>query len=306
MAIVDPNWPRASVWLAQDTPSPDVLVVGVPSSAASLTPSRADLAPLHVRDRLSRFSTFHGELGVDFSTVSTADLGNWPVTGLEPNEMIVAVADLVGSLPDADLTLFLGGDNAITRPLVAGLSGDDIRKTGVITFDAHHDVRSLDDGPSNGTPIRGLIEQHGLPGKNVVQIGIHSFANSAQYRGYCDEVGIETVTVEQVEKVGMRAAVDVALAHLGGFCSRVYVDVDVDVLDSAFAPGCPGARPGGLTVRQLSEGVTRCASHSSVVAMDFVEVDPSIDRDHLTVDTTAHLLLSAVAGYATRRPGKTG
>jgi arginase family enzyme len=113
-------------------------------------------------------------------------------------------------------------------------------------------------------------------------------------------VGITVVTTEHVERIGMKTAVDVALNQLSAFCDRIYVDVDLDVLDRAFAPACPGARPGGLTVRQLSQGVALCAAHPSVRALDLVEVDPTADVDHQTLDVMAHLLLTAVAGYATR------
>lgn len=300
MPILDPHWPRADVWLANESPQPEVVVVGVPSSKASLSPSRADLAPLEVRDRLHRFSTFHGETGVDFSAVAVRDMGNWAVSETDPVPLVGEVMRLAGALPEAPLHLFLGGDNAITRPLVAARS-EKLSRVGLITFDAHHDVRALANGPSNGTPVRGLIEDHGLPGANVVQIGIHSFSNSAPYRAYCDENGITTVTADQVERIGMRTAVDVALNQLGSTCDTIYVDVDIDVLDSVFAPGCPGARPGGLTVRQLSEGVARCAAHPIVDAMDFVEVDPTLDHGGRTIDVMAHLVLTAVAGYASRR-----
>jgi formiminoglutamase len=295
----DPRWPKASIWLTEESSDPELLVVGVPSSRASIGSSRADLAPLEVRQRLDRFSTFHGELGVDFGSVAVRDVGNWAVSEIDMAPMVTEVMRLAETLPEAGLTLFLGGDNAITRPLVASRDMD-LSKVGLITFDAHHDVRSLKDGPTNGTPVRGLIEEHGLRGSNVVQIGIHSFANSAHHRNYCDEVGITTVTVGQVEQIGVKAAVDVALNQLSSFCETIYVDVDVDVLDQAYAPACRGSRPGGLTVRQLSEGVAMCAAHPSVKAMDFVEVDPTADVNHQTLDVLAHLLLTAVAGFARR------
>jgi formimidoylglutamase len=295
----DPGWPKASIWLAGEAADPDLLVVGVPTSRASIGSSRADLAPLEVRHRLHRFSTFHGELGVEFGSVAVRDMGNWAVSEMGMAAMIPEVMRLATALPAAKLKLFIGGDNAITRPLVAAQT-DDLSRVGLITFDAHHDVRWLRDGPTNGTPVRGLIEEHGLPGRNVVQIGIHSFANSAYYRNYCDEVGITVVTASQIDAIGIEAAVDVALNQLSVFCERIYVDVDLDVLDRAFAPACPGARPGGLTVRQLSEGVARCAAHPAVTAMDFVELDPTADVSHQTLDVLAHLLLTAAAGYATR------
>ena len=298
--VIDPNWPRANVWLAGESARPELVVVGVPSSRASLTTSRADMAPLEMRNRLDRFSTFHGETAVDFSSIRVLDVGNWPVSEMAPAAMVEGLQQMARSLPDAELTIYLGGDNSITRPLMAA-EHDDLERIGLISFDAHHDVRVLENGPNNGNPIRGLIEEHGLPGRNIVQIGVHSFANSASYRRYCEEVGITTVTVDQVERIGMRAAVDVALSQLSAICYSIYVDVDIDVLDQAFAPACPGARPGGLTVRQLAAGVARCAAHTHVKAMDFVEVDPTLDRDHLTVDTMAHLVLTAVAGFASRK-----
>jgi formimidoylglutamase len=298
MAITDPHWPRVDHWLAREDSDPEVLVVGVPSSKASLSPSRADLAPLDVRDRLGRFSTFHSETETDFGEVTVRDLGNWPVSELDMEAMPRVVMEKAGALPKAPLTLFLGGDNAITRPLVASINPD-LSRVGVITFDAHHDVRSLDAGPTNGTPIRGLIEHHGLPGENVVQIGIHSFANSAHYREYCVARGIRVVTIADVEYAGIAPTVAEALDRLSG-CETIYVDVDLDVLDRVFAPACPGARPGGMTVRQLARGVMLCARQPKVRMIDFVEVDPEADVAGITLDAMAHVLLSAVAGYAGR------
>ena len=299
MAINDPHWPRADVWLGQDHPDPDILLVGVPSSRASLSPSRADLTPLELRTRLGRFSTFHGEWGVDLGGVTVRDEGNWPVSELDMHQMPETVEQLAGALARVPLTLYLGGDNAITRPLVRSLPTDR-KRVGLVTFDAHHDVRTLDLGPSNGAPVRGLIEEDGLPGHNVAQIGIHSFANSAVYRAYCEEQGVTVLTVGDIEQRGIVSVVENALTVVTVKSDVVHVDVDIDVLDRVHVPGCPGARPGGMSVRDLAEGVRRCARHPKVVAMDFVEVDAEADRDGITLDVMAHLLLSAVAGYAER------
>ncbi len=299
MPILDPHWPRADVWLAQESPDPQLLVVGVPSSTASLTRSRADLTPFELRNRLDRFSTFHGELEADFSGLRVRDEGNWPVSTLDMNQMPAEVVDRASRLDPTPLVLFLGGDNAITRPLVKAMPAP-LQRVGVITFDAHHDVRTLELGPANGTPIRGLIEEDGLPGENVIQIGIHSFANSAVYRDYCLEQGIVVETMRDIERDGIESIVTKALESLARRCDAIYVDVDVDVLDRALAPGCPGARPGGMTIRQLARGVELCARHPKVRAMDLVEVDASADVDGLTLDAMAHLFLTAAAGLSLR------
>src|SRR5919106_5229559 len=128
MAITDPHWPRVDHWLAREDSDPEVLVVGVPSSKASLSPSRADLAPLDVRDRLGRFSTFHSETETDFGEVTVRDLGNWPVSELDMEAMPRVVMEKAGALPKAPLTLFIGGDNAITRAVLASCKPDILRE----------------------------------------------------------------------------------------------------------------------------------------------------------------------------------
>ncbi len=306
MAIVDPHWPRADLWLAAEHPDPVVAVVGVPSSAASLSPSHADRTPSELRRTLGRFSTYQGEWDVDVAEVSVVDRGDLPVHDLDMNAMPPAVTEMARSLPDVPLTLYVGGDNAITRPLVKATARDEIARIGVLTFDAHHDVRTLDLGPANGTPIRGLIEEDGLPGGNVVQIGIHSFANSLPYRRWCEAQGIGIYTIDVVEAWGIEDVVGTALDTLARTCDRIYVDVDVDVLDRAVAPGCPGSRPGGMRLRDLAKAVRMCGAHPAVTAMDFVEVDPTRDPEGLTLDALATVFLSAVAGYAARPSDRDG
>jgi len=299
MAIFDPFWPRADTWLASAAASPDLIVAGVPSSSASLSSSDAWRCPAAVRAVLARFSVFDGETGTDLRTVEVADLGDWPVEGLDMHTMPGEVRSLAAALDPAPVKAFLGGDNAVTRPLVNGLAVGDLDAVGILTLDAHHDVRVTDTGPSNGSPIRGLIED-GLPDGRVVQVGIHSFANSAEYRAYCDDHGIEIVTMTTVDEVGAGWVVTSALNDLARRCAWIYVDVDVDVLDLAFAPGCPGARPGGMTPRQLAAACRAAGLHPAVRAVDFVEVDPERDRDGLTVMNAATAFLAFVSGLAGR------
>ncbi len=287
------------MWLGAAAAHPDLVVAGIPSSVASLSPSEAWRFPGEFRAALGRFSIFDGESGTDLRRVAVVDLGDWPVQGLDMHAMPREVAARAATLDPGPVKAFVGGDNAITRPLVNGLAGDDLSKVGILTFDAHHDVRVTTRGPSNGSPIRGLIED-GLPSGRVVQVGIHSFANSAEYRRYCDEHSIEVVTMTTVDEVGAGWAVTSALHDLAKRCEWIFVDVDIDVLDLAFAPGCPGARPGGMTPRQLAAACRAAGSHPAVRAVDFVEVDPTRDRDGLTVMNAVNAFLAFVSGLASR------
>jgi len=309
----DPLWPRASAWLGAGDPATAPLrVVGVPCSVGSISPSQAWRTPAAVRSALVRLSPWDAVSGTDLlAELPAADLGDWPVADDDLPTAIERIATLAerlrtdsgASLPvDHTVYAFLGGDNAITRPLVAGLLGPDLATVGLVTLDAHHDVRHLDEGPRNGTPVRGLLED-GLPGGNVVQVGIGAFSNSAPYRAWCDDHGITAIGVDRVHAQGVDAIVEEALRHLDG-CTQIFVDVDVDVLDVAYAPACPGARPGGFTPGQLFAAVRLLADDPRVVACDLVEVDAATDHDGRTVMATAMTLLAFAAGVAGRSAGE--
>ncbi len=303
MVIEDPSWPRADEWLQTAADEPALAVVGVPTAVASLSPSQAHLTPARLRAVLGRFSTYHSERGVDVSSLSVADWGDWDLAHLDVPASQAAILAHAAALPAGPTYAFLGGDDAITRPLVLGLAGDDLEAVGVLTLDAHHDVRTLENGPNNGTPLRGLVED-GLPGDHVAQVGIHSFANSAPYRAWCEEQGFAVFTMATVDDWGIEETVGVALDHLRRRCERIYVDVDLDVLDRAFAPACPGARPGGMTPRQLATAAWLCGRASQVTAAGFVEVDAAADVGDATLLNLATALLSFAAGVAARRlPG---
>ena len=295
----DSSWPRADSWLAGNDKNPSLVVIGVPTSVASLTPSKAYQTPHRFRGVLGRFATFQSERAVDMRRLSVADLGDWQVSSLGLEEYQPAIEASARRLAKGPVYAFLGGDNGITRPLVRGVSRGQLGRVGILTFDAHHDVRELDLGPTNGTPIRALIED-GLPGEQVIQIGIHSFANSLEHRAYCDQQRIRIATMESVEAQGLGPVVGAALEGLGHQCDWIYVDFDIDVLDLVYAPACPGARPGGMSPRQLATAAWLCGQHPKVRAADFVEVDASADVNDLTLMNMANVFLNFASGVAAR------
>ncbi len=202
------------------------------------------------------------------------------------------------ALDDADAAIIIGGDNGITRAGVHGL-GLPLDKCGLITFDAHFDLRDLALGLTNGNPIRALLND-GLPGDNIVQMGIQGFANSRAYAEFAHDVGISVVTMGEIRRRDFETLVAGALAHLSDHVEAIYVDFDIDVLDRIFAPACPGSRPGGLTPWELKRAAFVCGQHPKVRAIDLVEVDPENDIAETTVLTTASCLLSFASGLAAR------
>lgn len=298
--MTDPRWPRASAWLAGRSPAPHratLQLLGAPVRLGSISGGRFDLAPAAARAALEGFSTFDGEL--DLEVVKVRDGGDLDLAEASPAQALDPIAGAVGgSLPHSDAVLLLGGDNSITRPGVRGL-GRDLARTGLLTLDAHHDLRDTGGGLTNGNPVRALLED-GLPGSNIVQVGILPFANSGEYAGVASEAGITVVTAEDVREVGIARAVSEGLLRLAEL-DAIYVDMDVDVLDRAFAPACPGSRPGGLTPADLQVTARMCGEDPKVRAIDIVEVDPDRDVAEATVMTVASLILAFAAGLARRK-----
>lgn len=289
----DPLWPRATTLLGESADGARLGLVGVPLSRSSISPSSAHLTPQAVRRALHRLPTFHAGLSVDVPVM--ADHGDLDVASLGGTDAVAAVREQLGALPRHDLLLLLGGDNLVTWPAVEALSPD-VRRVGLLTLDAHHDVRGFHAGATNGTPVRGLMDA-GLV--HVAQVGIGDLTNSREHREWCDDRGITVVPAAACRgRVG--EVVREQLDRLAHSCDLLYVDLDVDVVDRAFVPGCPGARPGGLLPHELLEAAVEAGRHPKVRGVDVVEVDAAADVSEVTVQLAAMCLLSAAAGFAVR------
>ena len=291
----DEKWPRASTLFDSSLKDADFALMGIPAHKTSLSSTSAHLTPAAVREALAKYSSFAESTTLDLRSISMTDLGDVDSPDFADGESRVAnfAADLLNK---HKLIVALGGDNSITYSLAKGL-WNDVKNIGVITFDAHHDLR---DGESNGSPIWRLI-QAGLPGKNIVQIGIADFANSSEYAERAKEHGVTVITRAEMRSTTMpeliRRAVDIA-----GMQGRdIYVDVDVDVCDRSVAPACPASLPGGISADELRHGVRLITSDKRVRALDITEIDASIDSDdQRTVRLAALLVLEAAAGLASR------
>lgn len=298
----DPYWPRASAWLHGEhwkETCGSLAIIGAPLRLGSITPGRSDLTPGAVRAILRKFSCHDLESGADLHQLAVRDFGDMELSFATLEEAFEPLSQGVqDALEDATAIMILGGDNGVTRGGVHGL-GLPLDRCGLLTFDAHFDLRDLSLGLTNGNPVRALLND-GLPGENIVQMGIQGFANSRAYAEFAHDVGISVVTMGQIRSRDFETLVAGALAHLSDHVEAIYVDFDIDVLDRIFAPACPGSRPGGLTPWELKRAAFLCGQHPKVRAADLVEVDPEADIAETTVLTTASCLLSFASGLVTR------
>ena len=241
----DGLWQRANTLFKPNLKQADIALLGFPVHKSSITPNSCHLAPKAIRNALARHSTYSASNDVDLRELKITDLGD--VTGADSSNGKKVIAKKVNGLLDRyGLLIALGGDNSITYTVTSGLFGD-LSKVGLITLDAHHDLR---DGNSNGSPVWRLI-QAGLPGENIVQIGISDFANSKEYSDRAKEAGIFVITRAQLRNKSIQDAMKQAFAHLGRSVDHIYVDLDVDVCDRSVAPACPAATPGGISADEL-------------------------------------------------------
>jgi arginase family enzyme len=298
----DANWPRASEWLSgahAADPACRLAVLGAPLRLGSITPGRADLAPAAVRSILARFSTYDLEFDRDLARVAATDRGDLPLADATPADALGPLAAAVRSaLAEADAVVVLGGDNSITRPGCHGMCGE-LPRAGLLTLDAHLDLRDLNPQLSNGNPVRALLAD-GLPGTQIVQIGIQPFANSRAYFNVAREAGIKVVSVSEVRAMGIETAIAGALERLDQEVEAIYVDLDLDVLDRAFAPATPGSRPGGLTPAEVRTAMRLCGVNAKVRVLDLVEIDPTKDVADATVMAAGLALLSFASGLLGR------
>jgi formiminoglutamase len=285
-------WPRLTDLFTQG--AADVALLGAPMGEGSVTPGRCDLAPGVVRQALRRFSRYDVETSQELA-LAVRDLGDVPLGGVMPADGLAPIRDAVARCAsDHALTLLLGGNNAVTRPAAHGL-GVPLSRVGLITLDAHFDLRDTDDGLSNGNPIRALLED-GMPGDNICQIGLAPFANTARMHRIAQDARIGVFPIDEVKGRGILTIIDEAL-DLVGHCDAIMVDFDIDVIDRAQCPGAPGARPGGMHVDDFFAAARNLASHPGV---KLVEFDPSLDVGDITALTAGRWVCEILAGFANR------
>jgi formiminoglutamase len=253
-----------------------IALIGVPLGEGSLTPGRCDLGPPTIRAALKRLSTYDIETETDLAAVRIFDAGDLDLKITTPADAFAPIRDAVAAQASKrDLTILLGGNNAITRGGVHGLDPT-LKRVGLLTLDAHLDLRDTDLGLNNGNPIQALLDD-GMPGTHIVQIGLAPFANTKKAHEKAKRAGITVHTLKDCAERGLLTLVRAALDKLASTCDRIYVDFDIDVIERSQMTAAPGARPGGIDVKDFFAAVRTIAAHPKVAAVDLAEFDPSLD-----------------------------
>ena len=287
----------------------DVALLGAPLSKTSISHSAAFRLPDSVRAQFQTFTPFSVHHSLDLSErLRFVDIGNARMHLTNMAACQQSIEDAATSYWQANHKplVVLGGDHSITGASVLGLvagrqAAGRSGKIGIVHFDAHHDVRNLEDGGRhNGTPFRTILESGAVDGRNIVQLGLKDFANSKPYFEYVRDKGVTVFSAREVHRRGLVPLVEQAFALASAGTDGVYVSFDIDGLDQSFVPGVPAPSTGGLNVWDAIEAVEWLGRQPSVLAMDTVCVDPERDFRDLTVRVVTTLVLSFITGVALR------
>lgn len=272
-----------------------VALIGCPLNERSLTPGRCDLGPKAFRAVLPRLSTYDVETGRELTT-RVHDAGDVALKAVAPADALFPIREAMAGQAHRELTVLIGGNNAITRPGVHGLG---LERAALLTLDAHFDLRDTDHGLTNGNPVQALLDD-GMDGHRISQIGLAAYANTRRAHEKAKAAGISVRTLADCRATGFAAAVAEELDRLSALAEVIYVDVDIDVLDRACWPASPGARPGGVALHDLLAATRLIGAHPRVRAVDLTEYDPSLEVGDLSSLTVGRWFCELLAGFKER------
>ena len=302
----DADEPRAHAWLAWDGSTlPEVAVLGVPFDGASVVRGGSRDAPDAVRQALAYYTAFSSSAGSRLDGLCAADIGDIDVVLTDMPATFARITQTLEWLHRRDVvTVCIGGDHSIAWPILRAVTRRwSRRRVGVIHFDEHHDLREAHFGAeSSGVPFRKALtfDTDPIHGPNLVQIGLGEFANSPVHARYAKEQGVTVVTAPEVFDRGIDDVVAAAQHLAGDGTDAIYVSVDVNVIDQAFAPGTAAPNGYGLDARDVYRAVRTLGRNPKVVGLDIVEISPPLDIANMTGNVGAMLVLSFLAGVSER------
>ncbi|MTG89412.1 agmatinase [Cellulosimicrobium sp. BIT-GX5] len=293
----------------------DVAVLGVPWDSTATGRSGTNHGPLAIRacDYKGGYGRAHFSLDthVDaFAELKMCDYGDAPIKVGNTAATFEGIRKFVGTVVDAGaIPIILGGDHAITWPCATALADHyGHGKVGIVHFDAHADTGPDSPGSlaSHGTPMRHLIESGAVPGKNFVQVGLRGYWPDQETLDWMDERDMRTHFMAEINRDGFDKVLERAVDEALDSADHLYISLDIDVADPAFAPGTGTPEPGGLTSGNVLTAVRRLAAEVGIVGMDVVEVSPPYDdRGEITALLANRAVREAMTGIAMRRQGVT-
>jgi agmatinase len=287
---------------------PEIAIVGAPVDEGASNRPGARFGP-----RAIRSATYHsGDLWSIqlqtslFDKVRCVDAGDAPIVASRFERALRVVHEKVWRVARTDaIPIVLGGDHSITYPSCAAVvRAVHPRTVGLIHFDAHADTATEVYGSlvSHGTPMRNLIREGWVDGKNFVQLGLRGYWPEKETFDWMIEQGMRWHRMTEMEERGSEAVIADAIVEALDGPDCIYLSIDVDVVDPGGAPGTGTPEPGGMLPRELLRAVRQIVSAVDLVGMDVVEVSPPYDSAEVTATLAHRCVLEAISALASKAP----
>ena len=271
--IINPN----------DNSEPVAVIFGVPFDSTHSYKPGCRFGPDVIRGTFNNIEIFQPEFGVDLEVVNINDLGNTKHT-VVATEMLQMVENITSELKkQSKQIIILGGEHLITLGSFTCFPKD----TGYVVFDAHYDLRDqyADIKLSHAAYLRRIVEKRGS--ENIVHVGARAFVK--EELAFLKEHNITTVSDKEIRN-GNGAKL---LKDITSTFDSLYVSIDLDVLDPAFAPGVGNPEAVGISSRELYDLITTL-QNKKIVAADIVELNPTYDNGS-TASMAAKMIATIIA-----------
>ena len=287
----------------------DVAIVGAPIDEYVTYRPGARFGPRAIRacDYLGagRFDAM--DIGLDpMAELKVVDHGDVVPNPGHQDESHQALREMVRGVCDAGaIPIILGGDHSIAHPDVGAVA--DFHKpdpVGLIHFDSHADDAWEEGYMNHGTPLRFLVDEGSVQGEHIVQVGLRGYWPPPSDFQWAREQGFRWHLMNEIYERGIEAVIDDTIAEMQGV-PHVFLSIDVDVADPAFAPGTGTPEPGGLQGRELLRAVRRLSAELPIAGMEVVEVSPPYDNADITALLAHRVVMEALGGIALRKTGRT-
>jgi len=267
-------------------------VVGVPfDSTTSYRTGQRD-APAEIRRASAQIEFYSIHSDIDAESIPVYDEGDILVVPGDVHETIKRLAEVVELIRrDNRIPIILGGEHTISLGSLRGLASE---RPCIVVFDAHFDLRDEYQGSryTHASVFRRVVEL--LRPERLVYIGVRAF--SIDEKEFAEEASfISFYTTMNLAKLGEVNVCSLVKKDLR-LCRRVYVSIDMDVLDPAYAPGVGNPEPGGISSWSLFE-LINCIVDNRLVGFDVVEVTPVYDPSEITAVTAAKVVVEVVATH---------
>lgn len=288
----------------EDVADYDVAVVGVPFDSGVTYRPGARFGPAHIRQASRLLRPYNPALdALPFRDAQVVDAGDIAANPFDIPEAIEQTRAGIAALMTSTgrPVLSLGGDHTIALPALQAVHAVH-GPVALVHFDAHLDTwDTYFDAPcTHGTPFRRASEQGLIVKGSSAHVGIRGSLYDRQDLLDDADLGFTVVHCRDIERIGVDGVVDRIVERVGDH--PVYVSIDIDVLDPAFAPATGTPEAGGMTSRELL-GVLRAMSGLRLIGADIVEVCPAYDHAEITAVAAANVgyeLLTIMAGQVTR------